>query len=111
MANKDLYPLGMRFAAPAQRYEMDGIEETYTPSKDRFGALGANGVQGLDETQYRAINMLSGNQPYEWGDLSDVLCLNVDGQQFINHGGPPAGAHNDNSSYEIFHLALAMSLR
>lgn len=113
-ANKDLYPLGMRLAAPANRYEMGGPDETletYQPSKDRFGAIGANGAQGLNEANYRAIDMRSRDQHYDWGDLTGVSCLNVDGQQFINHGGPPAGAHNDTGSYEIFYLALAMSLR
>ena len=113
-ANKDLYPLGMRLAAPANRYEMGGPDETletYQPSKDRFGAIGANGAQGLSEANYRAIDMRSRDQHYDWGDLTGVSCLNVDGQQFINHGGPPAGAHNDTGSYEIFYLALAMSLR
>jgi hypothetical protein len=112
-ANKFFYPLGMRFALPSQRFEMGNLDdtaETYTPSKDPFGALGANGIQGLDE-KYRAINMLSRKEPYIWSDLTGISCLNVDGQQFINQGSLPAGAHNDTGHYEIFYLALAMSLR
>jgi hypothetical protein len=114
MANTDFYPFGMLFAAPAQRYEMSGLVgtgETYNPSKNPFGAIGANGAQGLDATRYRAIDILPRNQIYQWGDLTGISCLNVDGQQFISHGSPPAGAHNDINSYEIFYLALAMSLR
>ncbi len=113
-ANKGYYPLGMFFARPTRRYEQgeaDEAEEMYTPSKNLFGALGANGAQGLEEMHYRAIDMLSGERSYDLGNLTGITCLNVDGQQFINHGGPPAGAHNDINGYEIFHLALALSLR
>jgi len=113
-ANKYLYPLGMSLASPTNRYEIGGSDdtlETYQLSKNRFGSIGANGAQGLEETSYRAIDMPPRDQTYDWDDLTGVSCLNVDGQQFINKGGPPVGAHNDNSSYEIFYLALTISLR
>lgn len=116
MANGTIYPIGMKGASPvsSQIYELGGRDETaeaFVASKDRFGALGANGAQGLADKQYRAIDMLPTGQAYDWSNLEGVLCLNVDGQQFIKRGGPPVGAHGDILQPEIYHLALAMSLR
>ncbi len=119
MANTTCYPAGMALASPisAKIYEIGGADEEddthelYKVSKNRFGSIGANGAQGITEAHYRAIDMLPADQPYQWGDLNGVYCLNVDGERFINQGGPPAGAHGDILHPEIYHLALAMSIR
>jgi hypothetical protein len=116
-ANKYLYPFGMSFKAfapLAQRFEIgrnDETKELYRISADPFGSLGANGAQGLKQASYRAINLQARDIPYSWEDLSRVSCLNVDGQEFINANDPLVGAHNDTARYEIFYLALALSLR
>jgi hypothetical protein len=104
LANKEMYPLGMRLADRNKIYELGD-------SNDRFGAIGANGAQGLDNTYYRVLEMLSLKESYNWSDLTSVALLNVDGQRYINANKDkrPIGAHGDTDRPEIFHLALAAS--
>jgi pimeloyl-ACP methyl ester carboxylesterase len=120
MANTICYPGGMALAAPFSDkiYELGGpskeeddTRELYVVSKNRFGAIGANGAQGLPANRYRALDMLPASQPYQWDDLAGVYCLNVDSAAYIRQGGPPAGAHGDILHSEIYHLILAMSRR
>lgn len=104
LANKILYPLGMRLADPNTIYE-------WGDPQDRFGAMGANGAQGLETTQSRILGMLPLVESYNWNDLSGIVYLNIDGQRYINKNKDkwPAGAHEDTDRPEIFHLALAIS--
>ncbi len=120
MANTTCYPAGMAVAAPfsSKIYEIGGPAETendsyelYQVSKNRFGAIGANGAQGLTPEHFKALDMLPTNRPYFFDDLDGVYCLNIDGQEYINRGGPPSGAHGDILHPEIYHLALAISRR
>ncbi|HEX2911217.1 MAG TPA: hypothetical protein VH186_10445 [Chloroflexia bacterium] len=117
-ANTICYPAGMALAAPisSKIYEKGGPAddeslESYQISTNKFGAIGANGAQGLPEARNRTLDMQSEDQPYQWSNLAGVYCLNVDGQHYIKAGSPPAGAHSDILHPEIYHLALAMSLR
>jgi len=104
LANKVWYPLGMRLADPNTVYELGDPQ-------DRFGAMGANGAQGLETNRSRILEMLPLDKPYNWNDLSGILCLNIDGHRYINKDKDkwPAGAHGDIDRPEIFHLALAIS--
>ena len=104
LANKELYPFGMRFADRARVYEIGGPD-------DRFGAIGANGAQGLDGTRCHSIDILPLNLSYGQSTLKDFSCLNIDGQSYIKEGKEkrPVGAHGDTGKAEIFHLALAVS--
>lgn len=115
-ANRLFYPAGMRLAAPfgTQIYERAALNdslERYQISYDQYGALGANGAQGLPEERHRAMDMIGLQERYFWGNLSDVACVSVDGAAYINTGGFPAGAHSDILAPEIYYLALSMSLR
>jgi len=104
LANKEMYPLGMRLADRNKIYELGD-------PNDRFGAIGANGAQGLDNTRYRILEMLSLEESYNWNDLSGVAFLNVDAHHYINANKDkrPIGAHGDTGRPEIFHLVLAAS--
>jgi len=101
LANKEMYTLGMRLADPSKVYEI----------QDRFGAIGANGAQGLDATFYRDLEMQPLERSYNWSTLIESTCLNIDGQRFINadKNKRPAGSHGDFEHPEIFHLSLAIS--
>jgi hypothetical protein len=104
LANLVWYPLGMRLADPDTIYE-------WGDPQDRFGAMGANGAQGLKTNRSRIQNMLPLNASYHWNDLSSISCLNINGQRYINKDKDkwPLGAHGDTDHPEIFHLALAIS--
>lgn len=77
---------------------------------DEFGAIGANGMQGFEQNRFVFSAMNDMNQPYTWGDLSQVYCVNIDGQKFISANTPLEGAHNDINHPEIFQAALSLSL-
>jgi hypothetical protein len=106
LANWVWYPLGMQLADPNTIYE-------WGDPQDRFGAMGANGAQGLGHNRSRILEMLPLDTSYHWNDLSGIACLNIDGQSYINKDKDkwPFGAHGDTDRPEIFHLALAISLR
>jgi hypothetical protein len=78
---------------------------------DRLGAMGAHGIDGLGQQALSLAGLLPVDQAYDWSTLGAISCLNVDGGNVINQGSFPVGAHNDFDHAEIFHLALAMSLR
>jgi len=88
---------------------------TFQPSNEKFGSVGANGMQGLTQDRFAFMLMPSKNtdpaNQFVWPDLTGKYCVNVDGQYFLNQSGFPTGAHNDFDHVEIFQLALSLSLR
>jgi len=104
LANKELYPLGMRLAKSKLVYEIGD-------PNDRFGALGANGAQGLNPSDWQIIELLSLEATYNLESRKHLAGLNIDGQHFINadRNKRPVGAHRDIYHPEIFHLALALA--
>jgi len=104
LANKEMYPLGMRLVGHKRTYEIGGPD-------DRFGSIGANGAQGLYPTNCRTIDMLPLEVSYDLSSLKGISCLNIDGQSYISADKDkrPVGAHGDTDRPEIFHLALGIS--
>jgi hypothetical protein len=119
LANKLFYPLAMKFSLdPIFILPILPGDSTPAPvepivSTDKFGSIGADGTQGLGAARQRDMDMQGLGFAYKWDDmnLQGVYCLSVDGGNFIKRGNFPEGAHNDLNHPEIFHLALAMSLR
>ncbi len=111
LANLLFYPLGMLpvFTGLVSVGEVPA-GEAQTP--DRLGSMGAHGIDGLDQGVFSLASLLPVDQAYDWSTLdTTITCLNVDGGNVIEQGSFPVGAHNDIDHAEIFHLALAMSLR
>ena len=118
LANKLFYPLAMKFSLDpifTLPFPGDSPPAPVEPIvlTDKFGSIGADGTQGLDAARQRDMDMQGLDSAYKWDkmNLQGVYCLSVDGGNFIKQGNFPVGAHNDLNHPEIFHLALAMSLR
>jgi hypothetical protein len=116
-ANRVFYPAGMRLGEPlgTSIFERagrghDGIHERYEQVMDRYGALGANGAQGLSQGRFVAVDLLSLDESYTWGDLADVACINADGARFISQGSLLEGAHGDIFDPEPYALAISVAL-
>lgn len=116
LANKDLYPLGM---APILDYGMILFDlfdpREYHKSSELRGAIGANGIQGVDDI------MLAVTLPWtavDRGVLDKIRCINLNRTPFVAPAANPndnltsklIGAHNDYSEPEIFHGLFEVSL-
>jgi hypothetical protein len=103
-ANRVFYPRGMFMDRSGQTYERGG-------PRDRLGAIGANGAQGLASTISHTMELQPAEIPYDRSSFLGFSCLNIDGQDYINKvvGSRVIGAHGDIYRPEIFHLALAVS--
>jgi hypothetical protein len=106
-----MYPLGMRFAGSSGVYE--ALEDN--PEKEKLGAIGAYGARGVDEKLCRDIELQPHDQPYDFSDLANVRCLNVDAANYAKSTGDNifsqnfVGAHGDITSREIYHLLLQLA--
>ena len=106
-ANLEAYPLGMRLVSVDRRYEIFGGK----PS-EKYGALGANGAQGLKNEARGLVELKNLDTPYDTASYRHYAVLNVDGSDIIirDKDKPFVGSHGDHDHAEIFHLALAFSL-
>jgi hypothetical protein len=111
LANYTLYPIGM---APVLEQEVPArppVDLTkYYISNDFRGSLGANGIQGFDESQ-----MYLAKLPWPGIDqntLDTITSINLNRTPFINEqkDDPLVGIHNDYLEPEIFQAAVALSL-
>jgi hypothetical protein len=66
-----------------------------------IGAIGAFGLQGLEERVCQDLAMQAAVEPYRFrpGEV-----YNVDGSQFICHKEGVGGAHSDIAGPEVAHL-------
>ncbi len=114
LANRNLYPLGM---APILDYDMILHDfkdpRLYHKSSELRGAIGANGIQGVDDI------MLAVTLPWTNIDrsvLDKIHCINLNRTPFVVQTAnnelpdPLLGVHNDYSESQIFHGILEASL-
>jgi hypothetical protein len=119
-ANRVFYPLGMSLYYMTHPLDPRTNDEhfhpnldlalVFVPSDDQNGAIGANGVQGLEQNKFQFTPMQDTSQPYTWGNLDSLYCINIDGQEFIRANDFPIGAHNDINHVQVFLAALSISL-
>ncbi len=119
-ANRVFYPLGMSLYYMTHPLDPRTNDEhfhpnldlalVFVPSDDQNGAIGANGVQGLEQNKFQFTPMQDTSQPYTWGNLDSLYCINIDGQEFIRANDFPRGAHNDINHVQVFLAALSISL-
>ncbi|MFI9647058.1 serine-threonine protein kinase [Streptomyces sp. NPDC052040] len=97
-----MYPLASRMAGddrslaglPAEDFDIGRL------LGPRWGALGHDGVQGVDGTRSLALaDALRG--------LPTAGPVNVDVSAVVRHGGPPSGAHSDIVHPELARVVLA----
>jgi hypothetical protein len=92
-----LYPLASRF----------GGSPSFAATFPEFGAIGAFGLQGLEEDVCQDLAMQAAAEPYRFrpGEV-----YNVDGSQFICHKEGVSGAHSDIAGPEVAHLLWQVAI-
>jgi hypothetical protein len=113
LANKNLYPLGMApILDPGMiLFDLENLD-TYHQSSELRGAIGANGMQGVDDI------MLPVTLPWQDSDsnvASNIRCINLNrtpilaqiaANDFVGH---LIGAHSDVDEPQIFHGIVEVS--
>ena len=86
-----MYPLASKLA---------GDDRNLFELGDRWGAMGHDGVQGVDTCARLALaEALSGAFPASG-------CVSVDASAVVKNGGPPSGAHSDICHEELARVVL-----
>ncbi|GAA1363205.1 serine-threonine protein kinase [Streptomyces beijiangensis] len=87
-----IYPIASRLAGDSAGAVADD---------PRWGALGHDGIQSVDDTVRLTLQSALG------GTFPGSGCVNVDAAAVVRNGGPPSGAHSDICHEELAKVVLA----
>jgi hypothetical protein len=90
------YPVASRLA----RADQSLLGESLLGFDDRWGAMGHDGFQSLDDAPALTLERALA------GELPRTGCVSVDASAVVRAGGPPSGAHSDICHEELAGLVL-----